>query len=145
MDLGTGSGVQLLGQLGSAASVTGTDIHPRALDFARATVAGATVAGATVAGATTADGAADDTPGPQVELLTGPWFEPVSGRTFDRVTANPPFVVGPPEVDHIYRDSGLALDGATQKVASEVVDYLAPHGTAHLLSLIHISEPTRPY
>ena len=141
LDLGTGSGVQLLGQLGSAASVTGTDIHPRALDFARATVAGATVAGATVAGATTADGAADDTPGPQVELLTGPWFEPVSGRTFDRVTANPPFVVGPPEVDHIYRDSGLALDGATQKVASEVVDYLAPHGTAHLLGAwVHTAE-----
>lgn len=133
LDLGTGSGVQLLGQLGSARTLTGTDIHPRALDFARATVSGATVAGAT-APTSTADG-------PQVELLTGPWFEPVAGRTFDRVTANPPFVVGPPEVDHIYRDSGLALDGATEKVASEVVDYLAPNGTAHLLGAwVHTAE-----
>ncbi len=28
-----------------------------------------------------------------LELLEGSWFEPVAGRTFDRIVANPPFVV----------------------------------------------------
>ena len=77
LDLGTGSGVQALGQLGTAEQVTATDIHPRALELAAATFAGA---------------------GAQVELLQGAWFEPVAGRRFDRIVANPPFVVGLPEV-----------------------------------------------
>lgn len=115
LDLGTGSGVQVLGQLGCAESVTATDVSERALTLARATVAAA--------------GASD-----RVELKEGSWFEPVAGRRFDRVVANPPFVVGLPEVGHVYRDSGMELDGASQKVVSEVTDYLNPGGTAHLLA-----------
>lgn len=113
LDLGTGSGVQALGQFGLAGSITATDVHPRALDLAEATFAGA------------------DAP---VELLEGPWFEPVVGRTFDRIVANPPFVVGLPEVGHVYRDSGLNLDGASELVVSQAPDFLAPGGTAHLLA-----------
>ena len=71
LDLGTGSGVQLLGQLECARSITATDVHRRALDLAGATVA--------AAGAST-----------EVELVEGSWFEPVAGRTFDRIVANPP-------------------------------------------------------
>lgn len=118
LDLGTGSGVQALGQLESAAHITATDLHPRALDFADATLAGA-----------------------GVELLEGPWFEPVAGRKFDRVIANPPFVVGLPEVGHIYRDSGRNLDGATELVVSQAPAHLNPGGTAHLLGAwVHTSE-----
>ena len=113
LDLGTGSGVQALGQFGLAESITATDVHPRALDLAEATFAGA------------------DAP---VELLEGPWFEPVAGRTFDRIVANPPFVVGLPEVGHVYRDSGLNLDGASELVVSRTPEFLAPGGTAHLLA-----------
>lgn len=113
LDLGTGSGVQALGQVGVAEVVTATDLHPRALDLAEATFTGA---------------------GAQVELLEGPWFEPVAGRRFDRIVANPPFVVGLPEVGHVYRDSGLNLDGASELVVSQAPEYLAEGGTAHLLA-----------
>lgn len=113
LDLGTGSGVQALAQSGAAVRVVATDIHERALDLARATMAGA---------------GADN-----VELRHGSWFEPVGGERFDRVVANPPFVVGLPEVGHVYRDSGLDLDGATELVVSAVPDHLASSGTAHIL------------
>lgn len=115
LDIGTGSGIQILGQLGNARQVTATDIHPRALDLARATVA-----------------ATDDAQ--RVEFLHGPWFEPVAGRRFDRIVANPPFVVGPPEIHHVYRDSGLNLDGASELMVSSAANYLNPGGSAHLLA-----------
>lgn len=115
LDLGTGSGVQLLGQLDSAEHIVATDVHERALDLARATVA--------AAGATS-----------RVELCQGSWFEPVAGERFDRIVANPPFVVGLPEVGHVYRDSGLNLDGASELVVSQAAEHLTPGGTAHLLA-----------
>lgn len=113
LDIGTGSGIQLLGQADSATTLVGTDLHARALDFAAASL--------------TASGAS-------AELLQGPWFEPVAGRRFSRIVANPPFVVGVPEVGHVYRDSGLNLDGASELVVSQAADYLEPGGTAHLLA-----------
>ncbi|WP_053545091.1 DUF7782 domain-containing protein [Corynebacterium deserti] len=112
LDLGTGSGIQVLGQAGIAKSITATDVHPRALDFAEATLAGSDI---------------------PAELLQGSWFEPVAGRTFDRIIANPPFVVGPPEIGHVYRDSGMDLDGATALVVKEACTHLNPGGSAHLL------------
>ena len=113
LDLGTGSGVQALAQSASTTCVTATDIHPRALDFAQATCA--------------ANGVDN------VELLQGPWFEPVRGRRFDRIVANPPFVVGPAEVGHVYRDSGLGLDAASKLVVGQAADYLEEGGSAFLL------------
>lgn len=120
LDLGTGSGVQALGQLNCAEKVTATDIHPRALELAEATFASADSA---------------------VEIIEGPWFEPVKGRRFDRIAANPPFVVGLPEVGHVYRDSGLNLDGASELVISQAPEYLNEDGTAHLLAAwVHTHE-----
>lgn len=112
LDLGTGSGVQILGQLGVVKRAVGTDVHPRALDFARATLAGE----------------------PGVELREGSWFEPVAGEKFDRIVANPPFVVGLPSIGHVYRDSGLSLDGASELVVSQLAEHLNPGGTAHVLA-----------
>lgn len=121
LDLGTGSGVQALAQSGAAERVIGTDVHERALDLARATMAGA--------------GASN------VELRHGSWFEPVAGERFDRIVANPPFVVGLPEVGHVYRDSGLDLDGASELVVSGVPHHLAPNGSAFILgSWVHTSD-----
>ncbi|AKK11271.1 DUF7782 domain-containing protein [Corynebacterium uterequi] len=116
LDLGTGSGVLALFHLDRAESVTATDIHPRALTFARASLS------------------ASGESATSVELVEGSWFEPVAGRRFDRIVANPPFVVGRPEVGHVYRDSGLALDGASQLVASQAPEFLTPGGRAHVLS-----------
>ena len=124
LDLGTGSGVQLLGQIECAEKITATDVHERALDLATATIAAAGE-------------------GDKVELLPGSWFEPVAGRRFDRLVANPPFVVGLPEVGHVYRDSGLNLDGASELVVSQATDHLTPGGTAHLLAAwVHTSGET---
>ncbi|WJY68211.1 DUF7782 domain-containing protein [Corynebacterium auris] len=113
LDLGTGSGVQAVAQSGCATRVVATDLSARALELAAANLA--------------ANGIDN------VELREGPWFEPVSGERFDRIVINPPFVVGPPTVGHVYRDSGLDLDGATQLVVSEAPDHLNPGGTAHIL------------
>lgn len=113
LDLGTGCGVQLVHALATARSATGTDITPRCLELAAATLA---------------------VNGLEAELLTGPWYEPVAGRLFDRIVANPPFVVGPAEVGHSYRESGLLLDGASRTVVAGAPEHLAPGGTAVMLA-----------
>lgn len=121
LDVGTGSGVQALAQSTSAERVVATDIHERALTLAEATMAGAGVN--------------------NVELRHGSWFEPVEGERFDRIVANPPFVVGLPEVGHVYRDSGLDLDGASELVVSSVPHHLARNGSAFILgSWVHTSD-----
>ncbi len=118
LDLGTGCGIQALHANTYADSVTATDINQRAVDLTAATMA---------------------LNGLDVELLQGSWFEPVEGRTFDQVVANPPFVVGEARVHHTYRDSGLDLDGASELMISRSIDYLNPGGTAALLaSWVHI-------
>ncbi|AWB84152.1 methyltransferase [Corynebacterium liangguodongii] len=123
LDLGCGSGVQALAQSGCAQRVVATDVHPRALDLARATLS--------------ANGVGN------VELREGSWFEPVRGERFDRIVANPPFVVGTGEIGHVYRDSGLDLDGASELVVSRAAEHLAPGGTAFLLaSWVHSCDGT---
>ena len=113
LDLGTGCGIQLVHALETGESATGTDITPRCLDLTAATLA---------------------VNGVSAELLQGPWFDPVGGRRFDRIVANPPFVVGPAEPGHSYRESGLELDGASRTVVAGAADHLADGGTAVLLA-----------
>lgn len=114
LDVGAGCGVQALNQSSCAQRMVLTDVHSPAMDFAKATMAGA--------------GLID-----RCEFRLGPWFDPVAGERFDRVVANPPFVVGPGAVDHVYRDSGLELDGATELMVRSVADHLTESGSAHLL------------
>lgn len=113
LDLGTGCGIQAVHAASYARSVTATDVNPRALWLAEATAA------------------LNDL---EIDLVSGSWFEPVAGRRFDQVVANPPFVVGPARIEHTYRDSGLALDGASELVISGVPELLAPGGTAAVLA-----------
>lgn len=113
LDLGTGCGIQLVHALETSEAGTGTDITPRCLELTAATLA---------------------VNGLAAELLRGPWFDPVQGRRFDRIVANPPFVVGPAEPGHSYRESGLALDGASRTVIEGAPDHLADGGTAVLLA-----------
>ncbi|MCK7676697.1 rRNA methyltransferase [Corynebacterium sp. CCM 9186] len=139
LDLGTGCGIQLLGQLHCAERMIGTDIHDRALDFAEATLAGTGVPvtreGRRVSRTESHNGGVT-----MVDLRRGPWFEPVSGLRFDRIIANPPFVISPGG-GFVYRDSGLDLDAASQLVVSGAVEHLKPGGTAHLLaSWVHTGE-----
>lgn len=118
LDVGTGCGVQAVHAADYAETVTGTDISPRSVQLAAATAA---------------------LNGLSLELIEGSWFEPVAGRTFDRIVANPPFVVGRGTVEHTYRDSGLDLDGASRLMIGEAPKYLKPGGTAAILaSWVHV-------
>lgn len=118
LDLGTGCGVQAVHVAAHARHVTGTDLSERALAMARVSCALNEL---------------------DVELLQGSWFEPVAGRRFDQVVANPPFVVGLPRVQHTYRDSGLDLDGASELVVRGAPEHLVPGGRATVLaSWVHL-------
>lgn len=118
LDVGTGCGVQAVHAAGYARSVTGTDISGRSMELAAATAALNEM---------------------DVELLQGSWFEPVAGRTFERIVANPPFVVGLGSIEHTYRDSGLDLDGASELMIRQAPSHLKPGGTAAILaSWVHV-------
>ncbi|OLR94920.1 DUF7782 domain-containing protein [Actinokineospora bangkokensis] len=113
LDLGTGCGVQALHASRHAGAITATDLSSRALALASATFR---------------------LNGLTVETLKGSWFEPVAGRRFDQVVCNPPFVVGPPRVDYVYRDSGLAGDDASALVVRGVPGVLNPGGVGQFLA-----------
>jgi methylase of polypeptide subunit release factors len=118
LDLGTGCGVQALHATRHARAVTGTDLAPRALAMARATFA---------------------LNGLDVELLAGPWLDPVAGRRFDQIVSNPPFVPGPARVDYVYRDSGQGGDAAFAALLGTLPRHLEPGGVAQLLgSWLHV-------
>jgi methylase of polypeptide subunit release factors len=118
LDLGTGCGVQALHATRHARSVTGTDVAPRALAMARATFTLNAL---------------------DVELVDGPWLEPVAGRRFDQIVSNPPFVPGPARVDYVYRDSGQDGDAALAALVRSLPEHLEPGGVAQLLgSWLHV-------
>lgn len=118
LDVGTGCGIQALRAADYAGTVTVTDINPRALVLTAATAA---------------------LNGLDFEIVEGSWFDPVAGRRFEQVVANPPFVVGEARVTHSYRDSGLDLDGASELMMSNAADYLVLGGTAAMLaSWLHV-------
>jgi methylase of polypeptide subunit release factors len=118
LDLGTGCGVQALHAARHARSVTGTDLAPRALAMARATFTLNAL---------------------DVELVEGPWLEPVAGRRFDQIVSNPPFVPGPARVDYVYRDSGQEGDAALAALLRALPEHLEPGGVAQLLgSWLHV-------
>jgi methylase of polypeptide subunit release factors len=113
LDVGTGCGVQALHASTHASRITATDLSDRALALARGTFLLNEL---------------------DVELLSGPWFDPVAGRRFDQIVCNPPFVVGPARVDYTYRDSGLAGDSASALVIGRMPGLLAEGGVGQLLA-----------
>jgi methylase of polypeptide subunit release factors len=118
LDLGTGCGVQALHASRHADRVTATDLSERALALAAGTFRLNEL---------------------DVELARGEWFAPVRGRRFDQVVCNPPFVVGPPRVDYVYRDSGLGGDDASALVVRQMPSFLAEGGVGQLLaSWLHV-------
>jgi methylase of polypeptide subunit release factors len=126
LDIGTGCGVQALHLGGHARTVTATDISPRALSLAATTAA---------------------LSGVHWDLRQGSFLEPVAGEQFDRIVANPPFVVSPGRTSafggYDYRDSGLSGDAANRKLVEGLPDVLSPGATAQLLAnwMITSEEP----
>ena len=107
LDLGTGTGALALEAARYSRSVVGTDINPRALQFAEFNAA--------LNNVTT------------VEWRCGDAFAPVAGQRFTRIIANPPFFLTPAHT-YTYCDSPLELDGFTARLASECATYLEEGG-----------------
>lgn len=115
LDLGTGSGVQALHLSTHAEAVVVTDLSERALAFAAFNAALNEVTW---------------------EQRRGSLLDPVAGRQFDLVVANPPFVITPrggavPRYD--YRDGGAAGDTVVADLVRGLGNVLAPGGIAQLL------------
>ena len=116
LDIGTGCGVQSLHLSGHARAVTGTDVLPRALAMARLTAR---------------------LNGLDWEQLEGDLLAPVTGRRFDLVVSNPPFIVGPGGSvlsGFAYRDSGLAGDEVCRRLVRGAPELLAEGGWCQLLA-----------
>ncbi|HEX5496479.1 MAG TPA: methyltransferase [Mycobacteriales bacterium] len=112
LDLGVGSGVQSLHLCQHAATVTGTDVNPRALHLADLTAR---------------------LNGIGWELLPGSLFEPVAGRRFDLIVSNPPFVLGPGD-DYAYRSAGSRDGELCRRIARRAPGLLAPGGWCQFLA-----------
>jgi len=112
LDLGTGGGIQALLAAQHAERVVATDICPRALNFA--------AMNARLNGID------------NIELRAGSFFEPVAGEKFDRIVANPPFVISPSS-RLVYRDGGLQGDQVCELVARGVPGHLEEGGFALIL------------
>ena len=104
LDLCTGTGVLALNAAPRSSHVVGTDVNPRALQFARFNAA--------------LNGLDN------VEFLCGSAFEPVEGCTFSRIIANPPFFLAPVRT-FTFSDSPMALDGFVRKLALDAPSLLA--------------------
>ncbi|MBO0652588.1 class I SAM-dependent methyltransferase [Streptomyces triculaminicus] len=113
LDLGTGSGIQALHAAQHAGRVTATDLNPRALHFARLTLA--------LSGA------------PEADLRQGSLFEPVAGETFDLIVSNPPFVISP-GARLTYRDGGMGGDDLCRTLVGQAADRLNDGGYCQLLA-----------
>lgn len=113
LDVGTGSGVQALHAASRAERVTATDVNPRALRFARLTLA--------LSGVRAAD------------LRQGSLYEPVGRERFDLVVSNPPFVISPGE-RFVYRDGGMSGDELCRALVRGSADHLNEGGYCQLLA-----------
>src|SRR5262245_18475600 len=112
LDVGTGNGVQALLAAGHSGHVIATDVNQRALAF--------TELNAALSGID------------NVETRRGSLFEPVTGKRFDLIVCNPPFVVSP-ERRWTYRDGWLEGDELTAQVVRETAEHLADGGFATML------------
>jgi methylase of polypeptide subunit release factors len=112
LDLGTGNGV--IGLLAAAISdtVVASDLNPRAIEFARFNAV--------------LNGVAN------METVLGDCFEPVSGRTFDLILANPPFFITPRN-DFFFCQNPLELDGLCRRLVKEAPAHLNEGGYFEML------------
>jgi hypothetical protein len=112
LDLGAGCGIHAFLAAGHSGSVIATDLNPRAVRFAEFNARLNNLS--------------------HVQCLEGDLFGPVKGEKFDLVVSNPPFVISP-ETQYIYRDGGMEGDRITQKIISEVPEFLNEGGYCQIL------------
>lgn len=107
LDLGTGNGIEALWAASHSERVVATDLNPRALEFA--------AFNARLNGIE------------NIEFLAGDSFEPVAGRRFDLIVANPPFFISP-STRYLFCDNPLELDQLCRKLVREAPQYLNEGG-----------------
>lgn len=113
LDLCTGSGVQALVASRYAGHVTGVDLNPRALRFARFN--------AQLNGID------------NVDFALGDLYQAVEGKTFDCILANPPFVPSP-ERALGFRDGGARGEDLLARIVSGAPDHLSAAGALHIVT-----------
>lgn len=107
LDFGAGCGVQALGAAAHCDTVVATDLNPRAAGF--------TLFNARLNGIE------------NVTCRTGDALEPVEGRAFDLIVANPPFFITPGS-DLMFCENSLELDLFCRKLAREAPRHLNESG-----------------
>lgn len=112
LDLCCGGGVQALAAASRARSVVATDLNARAVTFARLN--------ARLNGFD------------HVECLAGDRFEPVTGRKFDQIVCNPPFVISPSK-RFLYSDNESPLDDFCRSLIEEAPEYLEEEGVFQMI------------
>lgn len=112
LEIGTGCGVVALVLSEFVEHVHATDLSERALTFSRANA---------VLNRRT-----------NIDFLSGNLFEPVTGKTFDLIVSNPPFVISPEhsaEPQYTYRSSSAPGDTLLRRFVNEAPRHLTPGGT----------------
>jgi hypothetical protein len=112
LDLGAGCGIQALLASSHSRQVTASDRNPRAIKFSRFNAA--------------INGIDNMT------CVEGDFFTPVTGKHFDLIVTNPPFVISP-ETSYIYRDGGLPSDQVCRKIIRDASQYLTEGGFCQML------------
>jgi release factor glutamine methyltransferase len=108
-DLGTGSGAIALALASERSewTITATDVSEDALRTARANAATLGLG--------------------RVAFLTGRWFEPLTGRRFDLIASNPPYV----------SEGDAALQDATLQHEPQIALASGPDGLSSLREIVH--------
>ena len=123
LDACSGSGLQALLLRGHAERVVGTEISPRAVDFARFNAALNGIDG--------------------IDWRLGNLLEPVEGETFGAVVCNPPFVIGPGD-EPLYRDGRAPADELSRAVVTGAARLIHEGGFATVVCN-WISNPDEPW
>jgi len=114
LDIGTGSGIAAL--LGSrcANHVWATDITRRSVEFANFNVALNGVS--------------------HVTVLEGSLYEPVAGKTFDRIVAHPPYAPSL-QPTQVYKDGGEDGEQITRGIIGNAAAHLRPGGRLYVVCM----------
>ena len=112
LDLGCGCGYHALLAASHSDTVYASDINPRALDFTRFNAA--------------LNGFEN------ITCIEGNMFEPFTGKQFDLIISNPPFVISP-EKRYIYRDGGMAGDELCRRIVKLAGNNMAEGGYLQML------------
>lgn len=113
LDLCAGTGIAALVLSRHIERVVAADITPRAAHFARFN--------------------ALLNSSSNVEIVVGDLYEPVAGRTFDRIVAHPPYVPAVKQ-SRVFRDGGDTGESVLRRIVADLPRYLRPGGAFYCVA-----------